>query len=353
MADGKKFCTECGTPVSENSANAGDVGAINNIGNPGELQVRESEPAEKVRQTVPVYQREAQSNRTQRKPSPKKVSPDDSVPGPGSPYEPITAGGYIGIMLLMCIPVVGLVLMIVWACGGCRKVNKRNLAKASLIMMVIGMVFGLIFGIIARVAVNKAVKTIEDEVGVSLSGEEEKGGLLGLLAGAASSESGTSESGSGQGSTGSTNSDLEELEELGNLLESLEKLSGEESGASGLNDLVENVEEINQEAEKMSDGWPKSLRAYPGGTATATASYRTEITGTSQEEMMSWIEDLKKDGYSYQDFYGFGMTEEDMLSFNGWWATDGEIYLSVSYVEDTVIIDHMTELPDMSSLFGE
>ncbi len=67
---------------------------------------------------------------------------------------------------------------------------------------------------------------------------------------------------------------------------------------------------------------------------------------------MAWIEDLKKDGFEYQDFYEFGMTEEDMLGVNGWWATDGEIYISLSYSDGTVIVDHMNELPDMSSLLG-
>ena len=60
---------------------------------------------------------------------------------------------------------------------------------------------------------------------------------------------------------------------------------------------------------------------------------------------------LKKDGYEFQDFYDFGMTEEDMLSMNGWWATDGEIYLSVSYYDGLVTIDHTKELPDLSDLF--
>ena len=46
---------------------------------------------------------------------------------PGSKYEPITTGGYIGIFLLMLLPLINLILLIIWACGGCQKVNKGEL----------------------------------------------------------------------------------------------------------------------------------------------------------------------------------------------------------------------------------
>ena len=72
---------------------------------------------------------------------------------PGSKYEPITTGGYIGIMLLMMLPLINFILLLVWACGGCRKVNKTNFARAMLVVMLAGMVLSgiafLIFGSIS------------------------------------------------------------------------------------------------------------------------------------------------------------------------------------------------------------
>ena len=59
-------------------------------------------------------------------------------------------------------------------------------------------------------------------------------------------------------------------------------------------------------------------------------------------------DDIKK----FKDFYDIGMSEKDMLDMNGWWGTNGKYYLSFSYYEGTVTIDHMTELPDLSSLLG-
>ena len=108
---------------------------------------------------------------------------------------------------------------------------------------------------------------------------------------------------------------------------------------------------MHQEAEAANDGWPSSLRKYPGGITKELASYRTEISGTSKEEMMAWIEDLRGDGYEFRDFYELGMTEQDMLDMNAWWATDGNIYLSVSYYEGVVTIDYTKELPDLSGFF--
>ncbi len=300
LSDDKQFCTECGTPMNKPP---------------------ETEPVS-TPQPTPILQ-----------------------PEHGSPYEPITVGGYIGIMLLMCIPLIGIILTIVWACGGCKKINKRNLARASLIMIAIGLVISLLMGVVVKSMVKKVTNTIEEEIGFSLSGNEDDqdslGGLgaLGALAGLA-----------GEGDEHITNRDIEELEELNNTLEGLEGLTGDDY--SGLSGLVEGAEAANRDAEAVNDGWPKSLRKYPNGTATAVASYRTEISETTEEEMLAWIEDLRSDGFEYQDFYDFGMTEEDMLSVSGWWATDGDIYLSVSYYDGVVTIDHTKELPDLDSYFN-
>ena len=60
--------------------------------------------------------------------------------------EPISTGGYFGIMFLLMIPLLNLLLLIIWACGGCRTINKRNLSRAILIWMLIGTTLsGLLF----------------------------------------------------------------------------------------------------------------------------------------------------------------------------------------------------------------
>ena len=64
--------------------------------------------------------------------------------------EPITTGGYIGIFLLLMLPRINMISLIIWACGGCHKVSKRNMARAMLIWMIIGTVLS---GIIVLVVI--------------------------------------------------------------------------------------------------------------------------------------------------------------------------------------------------------
>ena len=332
LDDDKKFCTECGASVNETPAGTATT-----------------PPPPPPPQAAPVYTQAATATMPPPQPSYQQATAygGDMAPGKGSKYEPITTGGFIGIMLLMCIPIVGQILMIIWALGGCRKINKRNLARASLIMMVVALVISFILGLVLKSLFGKVVDQIEAETGVSISeitgGEKGKngengglGGLLGIVSGL-----------SGEG--GPTNQNIEELEELEKMLEGLEGVTGEESGFEG---MIDGAIEANRDAEAANDGWPKTLRAYPGGTATATASYRTEISGTTLDEMLGWIEDLKGDGFEYQDFYDFGMSEQDMLDMNGWWAYDGNTYLSVAFSEGTVTVDHTKELPDLESYFN-
>lgn len=356
LSDDKKFCTECGTPVQAEPQENMVAELVTDV-QPAEAAPVHTEP---VQATPPVMPRQQTS---------PPVYGADVAPSKGSKYEPITAGGYIGIMLLMCIPVVGIILTIIWACGGCRKVNKRSLARASLIMMAVGLVISLIMGFVLKGIVNTAIEAsglgaITSGIGESSNQNEstgsnssnsnegsgtsdssgtsdlsELGGLLAILGGL-----------SGEGNSNITNSDIQALEELGQMLEGLEGATGGDT--SGLSGLVDGAIEANKDAEALNDGWPKTLRPYPDGTATALASYRTEISSTSKETMHQWITDLKGDGFKFQDFYDFGMSEEDMLSMDAWWGYDGKTYLSVSYYDGVVTIDHTKELPDLESYFG-
>lgn len=129
LEDDKKFCTSCGAPA------------------PG------AEPAASA--PPPPATQAATAVMDPPKAPPKQAPPSipaggDTAPAKGSKYEPITMGGYIGIMLLMCIPIVGQILTIVWACGGCRKVNKRNLARAMLVFLIISIVLGVVFYFVGR-----------------------------------------------------------------------------------------------------------------------------------------------------------------------------------------------------------
>lgn len=57
--------------------------------------------------------------------------------------EPITVGGYLIMFLVMCIPVVNLVVLLLWAFGKNGNVNRRNFSRAALVYIAIGIVLSI------------------------------------------------------------------------------------------------------------------------------------------------------------------------------------------------------------------
>ncbi|MDD2374759.1 MAG: zinc ribbon domain-containing protein [Eubacteriales bacterium] len=75
----------------------------------------------------------------------------------GADNSVLSVGQYIGMIILSAIPLVGLILLLVWAFGSDTNANKKNFARAMLIMMIIGVVLSIIFsaaigGLIAALA---------------------------------------------------------------------------------------------------------------------------------------------------------------------------------------------------------
>lgn len=50
-------------------------------------------------------------------------------------YKPLSVGKFIGFQLLFAIPCVGLILAIIFACGGIKNKNLINWARAQLIIL--------------------------------------------------------------------------------------------------------------------------------------------------------------------------------------------------------------------------
>jgi len=73
--------------------------------------------------------------------------------------ETVSLGDWIVTMILSGIPIVGLIMILVWAFGGGAKPSKKNYARALIIMALIGIVLGIISsilfaGIFASIADN-------------------------------------------------------------------------------------------------------------------------------------------------------------------------------------------------------
>ena len=108
VADGVKFCTSCGSPMGA-----------------------------------------AQPQAAPQQPQQPYVQQPPYTPAAPAVYteEPISTGSYIGIFFLLMIPVVNIICLIVWACGGCNKKNKTNLSRAMLVWMLIGALIAAIIGL--------------------------------------------------------------------------------------------------------------------------------------------------------------------------------------------------------------
>ena len=119
VADGVKFCTSCGNPMGA-----------------AQPQAAPQQPQPQAAQPQPQPQQQAQQPYAQPQPQYAPIYTE----------EPISTGAYIGIFFLLMLPVINLILLIVWACGGCNKKNKTNLSRALLVWMLIGALIG---GIIA------------------------------------------------------------------------------------------------------------------------------------------------------------------------------------------------------------
>lgn len=91
-------------------------------------------------------------------PQPRPVQPYAPIAQPAAPvippeYKPLRGWAYFGWQLLFAIPFVGLILLIVFACGGTHNINLRNFARSyfcamlvGVILTVIGIILALVFG---------------------------------------------------------------------------------------------------------------------------------------------------------------------------------------------------------------
>ncbi|MDR2515623.1 MAG: hypothetical protein LBD02_10550 [Christensenellaceae bacterium] len=59
---------------------------------------------------------------------------------PSNSYETVSLGEWIVTAILQCIPIVGFIMLLVWAFGSGAKPSKQNYARAMLIFWLVGAV---------------------------------------------------------------------------------------------------------------------------------------------------------------------------------------------------------------------
>jgi hypothetical protein len=68
-----------------------------------------------------------------------------------STYRPVSVGDWMVTYLLMCIPLVNIILLFVWAFGGNTPISKANWAKASLLWILIAIGFYVVLFVVLGV----------------------------------------------------------------------------------------------------------------------------------------------------------------------------------------------------------
>ncbi len=112
-------------------------------------------PAAPAAAAAPAYQAPAQpayqASAQPAYPRPAAAPAEDpDRPDRKSKYAPMSSLGMAVEIFLMSIPVIGFILMILWSCGVCRKIARRNLARAYLILLIVAIVIAVILAILGR-----------------------------------------------------------------------------------------------------------------------------------------------------------------------------------------------------------
>lgn len=117
LPEGAEFCTNCGAKQEGSKAN---------------------QPSQNRQRPVNIPATPPQQRSTSTK------------PGIRSQEEPelITTKDYILMMILLAIPIVGIVFMFIWGFGSETAINRKNYARAILIMMAISIVLSILITVV-------------------------------------------------------------------------------------------------------------------------------------------------------------------------------------------------------------
>ena len=129
------FCENCGNKLPDEAKFCGGCGAKTEPEQPAHTAVEE--PALTRPVPPPVYTPPTQTAYAPQQLPAYSKNPDS---------DPLRVGQYIGMLLLMCIPLLNIILLFVWSFGGSVNLNKKNFAKASLILGAIGLILSIVFG---------------------------------------------------------------------------------------------------------------------------------------------------------------------------------------------------------------
>lgn len=129
-------CTSCGAPLDPDGMFCPSCGASVSAGSSPMPPAPPPPPPPQYQQ--PAYQQ------------PVYQQPAYRAPTAAAATAPVlSTGSYIGMMLIAYIPLVGFIMLLVWAFGSTENPNKKNYARAVLIISIIVSALTILITIIA------------------------------------------------------------------------------------------------------------------------------------------------------------------------------------------------------------
>lgn len=134
------FCESCGNQLPDNAKFCTACGATT-----GRTQAAPAQPAN----TPPPAPAQPAYN-----PPPQAQPVYSHASAPAQPaYAPMAAldaplgvGQFIGMFFLLAVPILNIILLFKWAFGSSANLNKKNYARATLILAAIGLIFSILAG---------------------------------------------------------------------------------------------------------------------------------------------------------------------------------------------------------------
>lgn len=150
------FCEKCGSKLPENAKFCGSCGAKTEPLQPAAAIPVPDHPAPPpLSYTPPVQAPQSYTPPAQAVPSRSYPPPVQAPVHSGTmESEPLSVGKYIGMFLLMCLPLLNIILLLVWSFGGSVNRNRKNFARASLIMFAIMLLLWIVAGGLIMGALN-------------------------------------------------------------------------------------------------------------------------------------------------------------------------------------------------------
>lgn len=89
---------------------------------------------------------------------------DSDKPPKGGRYGVVGTAGFIGNFILLSIPIIGLIFIFIWAFSKKVNMNRRNMARAMLILGLIGIALAAIVGVLFATIFNGFFDSALDEL---------------------------------------------------------------------------------------------------------------------------------------------------------------------------------------------